>query len=292
MLDLLQALDALERKGTTVAAGTALRLSQSAVSKRVAALEDRLGYAVIERHGRRVRLTPAGHRLLTQARPLLAQLQAILQDAGDDASPTTWVLGVSESILATWGAGLLRQALETSEGWQVEVHAHRSPVVLDRVRAGDYALGLCAGVGDAGSDLAAIDLGVEEMVVIPSGLQPLRLRRGTPVITIEEHAATWSAIRRATGAAGLRVTARVESFAAIARMAIEGLGHALVPAGVAAAAGLDRSQVRTPASCPIRRPVRLVGRPGTLGRAPASHFAERLAALAPAAIAPWDAPTA
>ncbi len=60
MIEYFEALDALDRQSTTAAAGTILRISQSAVSKRIAALESRLGYAVIERRGRGVELTPAG----------------------------------------------------------------------------------------------------------------------------------------------------------------------------------------------------------------------------------------
>ncbi len=62
--------------------------------------------------------------------------------------------------------------------------------------------------------------------MIPSGLRPIRLHKGTGVITIEEHAATWPSIQRGVRAAGLEVEARVESFSAIARMAIDDLGTA------------------------------------------------------------------
>ena len=49
------------------AAAARLRLSQSAVSARVAALEERLGMELLDRRKRRGRLTPAGRSFLEQA---------------------------------------------------------------------------------------------------------------------------------------------------------------------------------------------------------------------------------
>lgn len=285
MIDLLQTLEALERHGTTSAAGTALRVSQSAVSKRIATLEAHLGYAPVERHGRGLRLTPAGQQLLTRARPLLAELRDLLREDADSAGPSILSIGVSESILSSWGADVLRQARDSLSGLRLDIHAHRSPVVIERVRSGEYALGLCAGVADSATDLWMATVGSEEMVLIPSGLQPVRWTRGLPILTIEEHAATWPAIRRAVAAAGLEVEGRIESFAAVARMALAGLGHGLVPAGTAQAAGLRREQIRTHRHHRILRPVCLVGRPRAVASQSTAHFASTLTSLAAARLA-------
>ncbi len=101
--------------------------------------------------------------------------------------------------------------------------------------------------------------------MIPSGLRPIRLHKGTGVITIEEHAATWPSIQRGVRAAGLEVEARVESFSAIARMAIDDLGHGLVPQGVADAVGLRPDQVQIPARGQI---VSIIGRKSVISREP------------------------
>ncbi len=285
MIEYFQALDALDRHTTTAAAGTALRLSQSAVSKRIAALEAHLGYAVTERRGRGVEFTPAGRRLLARVRPLLGELRDIVKAEGDAEDSTILTLGVSESILASWGADSLRRAMDSVPQVHVEIHTHRSPVVVDRVCSGEYMLGLCAGVADAPADLAVQTVAREPMVLIPSGLLPLRQRRGLAIVTIEEHAATWPSIARGVRAAGFEVQARVESFSAIARMAVAGLGHGLVPVGIAHAAGLTADQYRISSRARISRPVSIIGRKSVVSRAPTSAFVEQLAALTDEAVA-------
>ncbi len=57
MINYLEALLALERTGTISEAAAQLRLTQSAVSKRIQALQNEVQFKVIEPDGRRVRLT-------------------------------------------------------------------------------------------------------------------------------------------------------------------------------------------------------------------------------------------
>src|SRR4051812_30337079 len=83
MLSNLEALEALQKEGTMGRAGTRLRLTQSAISKRIAALEEHLGEALVAKEGRNVVLTPRAERLLQRLSPLTAELRAALQ--GEEA---------------------------------------------------------------------------------------------------------------------------------------------------------------------------------------------------------------
>src|SRR5690606_37160820 len=56
------------------AAGERLRLTQPAMSKRIAALEQHLGRRLFDRVGRDVALTEAGRALLPRARRILAEM--------------------------------------------------------------------------------------------------------------------------------------------------------------------------------------------------------------------------
>lgn len=58
---------AVVRNGSTLAAGRALRTSQTTVARRVAALEQSLGLALFERRQAGYALTPAGQELVAQA---------------------------------------------------------------------------------------------------------------------------------------------------------------------------------------------------------------------------------
>lgn len=66
--------------GTVTAAAEALYRSPSGVSKQLKELAAELDVDLLERHGRRVRLTPAGQRLVTHARKLNAQWETALSD--------------------------------------------------------------------------------------------------------------------------------------------------------------------------------------------------------------------
>src|SRR5262245_42666597 len=175
VIDHLEALVALADHGTMGRAATRLHVSQSAVSKRLAALEAQLGFRVCERAGRKVRLTPAGERLLERVRPLLVELRLAL--AGErGAAEGRLVLGVSDSILASWGARILARAASALPGLKLELNAHRSPVAVELVRSGEYALALVGGEPDTAGGLVARTLASEALVIVPSGLRPLRLR--------------------------------------------------------------------------------------------------------------------
>ena len=60
---------------TMAAVAEALRVSPSAVSQQIAQLEAEAGLQLIERRGRRVRLTQAGHRLVAHAERIIAALE-------------------------------------------------------------------------------------------------------------------------------------------------------------------------------------------------------------------------
>lgn len=76
-LDALLAFEACARLGSFEAAGGELSLTASAVAKRLAGLEDRLGQPLLNRGAKGLTLTPAGHEYLPQVRQALALLQAM-----------------------------------------------------------------------------------------------------------------------------------------------------------------------------------------------------------------------
>lgn len=71
-LDQARALDALDRHGTLVKAAAALRKGHPAVLYALGQLEAQTGLALLDRRGYRLRLTPAGRRVLALCRRLLA----------------------------------------------------------------------------------------------------------------------------------------------------------------------------------------------------------------------------
>jgi DNA-binding transcriptional LysR family regulator len=279
MLDRIEALQALAEAGTMGRAAATLRVTQSAISKRIGALEAQLGAKLIERHGRHVRLTPDAQRLLSEARPLLRNLREVLQPRSTRPEQRLRV-AATDSLLASWLPGALRSALDRLPELQLELHAHRGPMLLERVRSGDYALGLCpASAGDA--ELVARELAREPMVIVPARLAPLVPAPVVPVWAIEQRSLTWEAIaaglprvRRKAGFA-IEVVGRLESFTALVQVARAGFANTLVPIGVASDLGIPRDRLLPVPG--LSRPIAAVGRRSTLERATVRAF---LAALA------------
>ncbi|SMG35404.1 MULTISPECIES: LysR family transcriptional regulator [unclassified Paracoccus (in: a-proteobacteria)] len=77
-LDQLQAFVATAESGSFSAAGRALRKAQSAISTQVSNLEDDLGIELFSRQGRNPVLTPAGERLLAEARVVLDRREHLI----------------------------------------------------------------------------------------------------------------------------------------------------------------------------------------------------------------------
>ena len=77
----LRALDAVARLGSVTRAAAELNITRSAVSHQLRFLEQELGFAVVERDGRGVALTPRGESLFLAQRQTGQRLEPIVVDA-------------------------------------------------------------------------------------------------------------------------------------------------------------------------------------------------------------------
>ena len=83
MIENLETLVALSKTGTMMETATLQKISQSAVSKRIAALERYYDRQLIERHGRRVVLTHHGTRLVEKVTPLISELRSVFLEGNE-----------------------------------------------------------------------------------------------------------------------------------------------------------------------------------------------------------------
>ena len=286
MIENLETLVALSKVGTMMEASTELRISQSAVSKRIATLERYYDRELIERHGRRVVLTHHGTRLVERVTPLLSELRSVFLE--DNAlRKGKIIVGVSEAILSSWGPDFFGQIRHSLPEVEFQFHAQRSPVVLDRLRSGEYMVGVCTGSSDSDTDLVSEVIRQEPMVLILSGLKKKKFAVGEtiPVLTIESRSGAWTSIEDTMRQLKLVRVASLESFFAVAQMAVSGFGHGLVPIGVARTLGVeDRHLIKLGGmdTMPsLTRPVRFVARKSMFAQALVRSFyleAARLAA--------------
>ena len=267
MIENLETLVALSKAGTMMETGTVLQISQSAVSKRIAALERYYDRKLIERQGRRVALTHHGTRLVEKVTPLISEVRSVFLE--DNAlRKGKLILGVSEAILSSWGPSLFARVHDALPEVELDFHAQRSPVVLDRIRSGEYMIGICTGSADADTDLQSELLRLEPMVIVPAALAPIDYAPGVSldVITIESRSGAWASIEDDMRRLHITRRASLESFFAAAQMALAGLGHALVPAGVAGTLAIAPEALIPLGAEGLNRPVRFVARKSMFSR--------------------------
>lgn len=281
MLENLETLVTLSKTGTMMETATVLKVSQSAVSKRIAALERFYDRALIERHGRRVVLTHHGTRLVEKVTPLISELRSVFLE--DNALRRgKIIMGVSEAILASWGPRLFARVHALMPEVEFTFHAQRSPVVLDRIRSGEYMLGICTGTPDADTDLQSEVIRREAMVILPSGLEPIAYRPGEPlsVITIESRSGAWRSIEEDMRRLSLHRRVSLESFFSVAQMALAGFGHGLVPEGVARTLGVREKDWVSLRAAGLHRPVRFVARKSMFSQPLVQNFYQAVSELA------------
>jgi DNA-binding transcriptional LysR family regulator len=281
MLENLETLVTLSKTGTMMETATVLKISQSAVSKRIAALERYYDRPLIERHGRRVALTHHGTRLVEKVTPLISELRSVfLEDRALRKGKI--IMGVSEAILASWGPRLFALVQRRMPEVEFTFHAQRSPVVLDRIRSGEYMLGICTGSPDADTDLQSEVIRREAMVILPAGLEPIEYCIGDElsVITIESRSGAWRSIEDDMRRLKLHRRVSLESFFSVAQMALAGFGHGLVPEGVARTLGVHEDQRISLRGAGLHRPVRFVARKSMFSRPLVQNFYEAVSELA------------
>lgn len=254
MLDGIEALLALDRTGTISEAAAQLRLTQSAVSKRIQSLENELKFKLIEPLGRRVRLTSRGVIFLNKARLLMTEIKS-LKEIETENEIKKFSIAISDSIAASWGPKLIRLAAKKIKGVEFEIHVHRSTLVEENIKLGRYHLGLCiSNLSDA--QIISNTIFEEPLVLLRSPIESSKL------ITIEKSSGTWRALEdKISKHPKLKSYewAHVESFAAIVQMVREGFGNGLVPLGIAQTMQVSKKEIIL-LSPNIKRQIKLISR--------------------------------
>ncbi|MEN5203098.1 LysR family transcriptional regulator ArgP [Stenotrophomonas sp. TWI700] len=136
----LAAFSAVLEEGSFEAAARRLNLTQSAISQRIKALEDRLGQVLIVRQAPCCP-TPAGEQLLRRVRPMQTLEEEVLADFLPDAEVQhrNVCLAVNDDSLETWFLPALA-ALHAAHGYTFDLRVDDQDHTLDLLRDGS-ALG-------------------------------------------------------------------------------------------------------------------------------------------------------
>ena len=212
--------------GTVQGAADALALTQSAATKRVLALERRVGHALLERTTQGVRVTEAGALLYPLAREAMAAL--VRAETAVTSSNRTEPLVIHAS--RTVGETLLPQWLASFRGTspaRVSVAITNSDEVLHAVRDRTAEIGFIEGPALSMQGLVELVVAHDELRVVVASGHPWARRRSIPFKTL----ATEPYLARETGSGTREVAAA----------ALGAKGLELIPAlEVSSAEGLKR----------------------------------------------------
>lgn len=164
---LIAALEAM-RSGSFSAAAATLGVSHAAVSRRVAGAEAWAGGRLFERHGRGVRPTPEGQRLLTRIQQHFNDIDALVDRTRQPKGRETVRLAVTPSFARFWL--LPRLPLLEGEDLRIEVLASQQHAALGSEQA-ELAIRYGRGGWGKGVETALLDerlVPIARMGVFPS----------------------------------------------------------------------------------------------------------------------------
>jgi DNA-binding transcriptional LysR family regulator len=114
-----------------------LFITQSAMSARVAALEEELGVLLLDRRDKQFRLTVAGGRFVTYAQKLLELQREVKAEMGSgQAMAATLRIGAIESVLHSWLIPWIEKLRDEQPGLELELTVETTPVLMDQVQRG------------------------------------------------------------------------------------------------------------------------------------------------------------
>jgi DNA-binding transcriptional LysR family regulator len=119
-----------------------LFMTQSAISSRIAALEEELGVLLLDRRDKQqFALTNAGVRFLNYAERLMALHRQLRDELGsEDSGAQLLRVGAVESALHTWLIPLLEHLRSEHPKLELELTVEITPVLLEQVKRGNLDL--------------------------------------------------------------------------------------------------------------------------------------------------------
>ena len=211
LLDLrkLRLLRELADRGTIAAVAQALDYTPSAVSQQLSALEREVGAPLLEKAGRRLRLTDAGLALVEHASALLAraeQAEAELERLQGELRGTVRIAAFQTAALA-FLPDLLRRVAERHPGLRLEYVEDEPENALPALALGEIDLVVAEEYSHAPrprhAGLVREPLRDDQILVALAPAHPLARRRRVPLAALAGE--RWAVPRAGTGFAGMVV---------------------------------------------------------------------------------------
>jgi DNA-binding transcriptional LysR family regulator len=282
------------RSGSISKGALAAHLAVGAASKRISDLEAAVGTALLERHARGVRTTPAGDALARHAQRILGDVNLLAAELHDHASGIVGVarLWANTSAITQFLPADIAAFMKATPGVRIELEELNSSEIVLGVLEGRADIGIFADRTPA-LGLQLMNYREDRLVlVVPAG-HPLARRRSLAFnealdydfVSLSQGTSLAHRLESETDAMGRRLKLRIQvrSFDAMCQMVAAGLGVAVLPADAVRALvrSLDLRQI--PLKDPWARRQLLIGVRDVEGLPRhARQLVEHLARLPPA----------
>jgi len=258
----LELLLELSRLGSMREVAEAMHVTTSTVSQQIAVLAREAGAPLIEREGRRVRLTPAGQRLAEHAVTVLAALEAARVDLDPSSTPAgtlrvaAFATAVRESLLP-----VVRELGVAHPAVRMTIHEHEPAEALELLASDDIDLALTYDYNLAPTtydrSMRAMplwstpwSLGVPSSArgVGGNALAVFDRFRDQDWIVNSRNTADEDVVSTVASLAGFRPTIahRADSLELVQDLIVAGLGVGLLPAGLSTVRGVSLCRLADP----------------------------------------------
>ena len=190
-IDTLKAFLAVANAGSFSHAADRMHLTQPAISKRIAQLEQQLDARLFDRIGRTVRLTEAGHALVSRAKLNLQQIEdterAIRNLSGE--------VGGQLSLATSHHVGLwrlppvLNNYISSYPGVTLDLHFMDSEVAHERIIHGELEMAIITLAPTTHDRLIAEPIWRDELVFVCSPTHELASKKSVTINELAEYAA-------------------------------------------------------------------------------------------------------
>jgi DNA-binding transcriptional LysR family regulator len=227
-------------------AGRAAGLTQSAITRQIGGMEERLGVRLFERTTRSVRLTPAGAALHARSGAILTEVDDAVRALRSDfeLAPRTLRVGITRTIGLAYLPGFFHGFQTKFPRVQLHVSHESTAFILAAVESGELDAGIATAPPQLSRGVQVTHRFADEFVcIIPPRSKPLRatsrlapselgnLIRGQRWLLISEQTNTGKRLRGWLERNGLKVEAamQADSFDFIVNLVSLGMGMSVVP---------------------------------------------------------------
>ncbi len=235
----LKAFVAVHEQGSFSAAARSIHITQPAISKRVAQLENRLNQSLFDRIGHQITLTEAGERLLPHAQTIINALNNGIHDVSRVSDKPSGILRIATS----YHVGLhhlpdsLKRYYNDFPDVELDLRFMDSEDALEAIQQGEIELAIITLPLNLPDHLQAKTLWKDPMQIVCAKDHPLATTENIddllsyPAILPDTHTVTRQLVENELSKQGLKINVRLSSnhLESIRMMVEIGLGWSVLP---------------------------------------------------------------